>query len=50
MMIPQNKNVCQLVWLLYINTAVEGSRLYCYNTEGNRNSVVSKVSCRMDVT
>jgi hypothetical protein len=48
MMIPQNKNVCQLVWNLY--TAVEGSELYCYNTEGNRNSAVSKVSYKMDVT
>ena len=23
---------------------------YCYNTEGDRNSVVSQVSCRIDVT
>ena len=51
MMILQNKNVCQLVWhLKYIDTAVEGSELYCYNTEGDRNSFVSQESCRMDVT
>ena len=25
------------------------SELYCYNTEGDRNSVVSQVSCRKDV-
>ena len=34
----------------YIDTAVEGSELYFYNTEGNRNSVVSQASCRMVVT
>ena len=28
---------------------VEGSELYCYTTEGDRNSVVSQGSCRMDV-
>jgi hypothetical protein len=40
MMIPQNKNVCQLLWhLYYVDTAVENSELYCYNTEGDRNSV-----------
>ena len=51
MMMSQSKNVHQLVWhLRYIDTAVEGSELYFYNTEGNRNSVVSQVSCRMDVT
>ena len=33
-----------------INTAVRGSELYFYNTEGNRNSVVSQMSFRMDVT
>ena len=50
MMIPQSKNVHQLVWhFLYVDTAVEGSELYCYNTEGDRNLVVSQVSCRMDV-
>ena len=50
MMIPQN-NVCQLVWQLYnIDTAVEGSELYCYNIEDDRNSVVSQASCIMDVT
>jgi hypothetical protein len=46
MMIPQNKNVCQQ----YVDTAVESSELYCYNTEGDRNSVVSQASCRIDVT
>ena len=51
MMILQNKNVSQLLWhLYYIDTAVEGSELYCYNTEGDRNSVVSQALCRMDVT
>jgi hypothetical protein len=50
MMIPQSKNVCQLVWHLYVNTAVEGSDLYCYNSEGDRNSILSPVPCRMDVT
>jgi hypothetical protein len=44
MMIPQNKNVLQLVWHLYVDTAVEGSELYCYNTEGDRNSIVSQAS------
>ena len=48
-MIPQNKNVRQLVWhLWYVDTAVEGSELYYYNTEGDRNSVVSQASCRTD--
>ena len=51
MMIPQNKNVRQLVWhLQYVDTALEGSELYCYNTEGDRISAVSQASCRMDVT
>jgi hypothetical protein len=51
MMISQNKNVCQLVWhLYYVNTAVESSELYCYNTEGDINSVVSQASCKMEVT
>ena len=50
-MIPQNKNVHQLVWYLwYIDTAVEDSQVYCYNTKGNINSVVSQASCIMDVT
>ena len=50
-MIPQKKNEHQLVWhFQYVNTAVEGSELYCYNTENDRNSVVSQASCRMDVT
>ena len=44
MMIPQNKNVCQLVCHLYLDTAV-GSEL-----EGDRNSILSQASCRMDVT
>ena len=34
----------------YVGTAVEGSELYCYNTEGDGNSVVSQASCRMNVT
>ena len=29
---------------------VENSELYCYNTEGDRISVVSQVTCKMDVT
>jgi len=49
MMISQNKNVRQLVWHLYVDTAVEGIGLNCYNTEGDRNSVVSQASCRMVV-
>ena len=32
-----------------VDTAVEDSDLYCYNTEDDRNSVVSQVSCRLDV-
>ena len=43
-MISQNKNVRQIVW--YVDTAV----LYCYNTEGDRHSVVSQTSIKMDVT
>ena len=50
MMIPQNKNVRQVVWHLYVDTAVEDSELYCYNTEDDRNSVLSQASCRMDLT
>ena len=51
MMIPQNKNVGQLVWhLQYVDTAVEGSKLYYYNTKSDRNSIVSQASCRMHVT
>ena len=50
-MIPQNKNVYQLVWHLYhVDAAAEGSGLYCYNTEGGINSVVSQASYRMNVT
>ena len=42
-MIPQNKNVRQLVWhLKFVNTAVEGSELYYYNTEDDSNSVISQ--------
>ena len=47
-MIPQNKNMRQLVWNLYIDTAVEGSELYCYNTEDDIYLVVSQASPRMD--
>jgi hypothetical protein len=50
-MISQNNNVRQIVWhLLYVDSAVEGSEIYCYNTEGDRNPVLSQVSCRIDVT
>ena len=50
-MIPQNKNVRQLVrHLEYVDAEVEGSELYCYNTEDDRNSGVSQASCRMNVT
>ena len=39
----------QQVWHLhYVDTAVEDSEVYCYNKEGDRNSVVSQASCRMD--
>jgi hypothetical protein len=38
------------VWHLYVDTAVEGSELYCHNTKGDRNSVVRQALCRMDVT
>ena len=30
-------------------TALQGSELHCYNTEGDGNSVVNQVLCRMDV-
>ena len=33
-----------------VDTGVEGSELYCYNTEGDRNSVVNQASCKMYVT
>ena len=50
-MILQNENVRQLVWdLQYIDTAIEGSELYCYNIEGDINSVANQASCRLDVT
>ena len=43
MIIPQNKNVRQQVWhLQYVETAIEGIELYCYNTEGDRNSAVDR--------
>ena len=45
-----NDDVHQLLWPFYVGTAVEGSEWFCYNTEGNRNSVVCQPSCRMDVT
>ena len=38
----------QLLWhLYYIDTAIESSELYCYNTEGDIHSVVSQASCKM---
>ena len=46
-MIPQNKNMRQLVLHLYVDTAVEGSELYCYNTEEDINAVVSQAPCIM---
>ena len=50
-LIPQNKNVCQLVWhLLHVCIAREDSGLHCHNKEGDRNSAISQASCRMDVT
>ena len=39
----------QLVWYLYVDTAVEVSETYYYVTERYRISVVSQASCRMDV-
>ena len=33
-----------------LTLVVEGNELSYYNTEGDRNSVVSHASCRMDVT
>ena len=36
--------------LQYVDTAVEDNFLYCYNSNSDRNSVVSHVSYRMDVT
>ena len=50
MIIPENKIVRQLVWHLYVDTAVEDSELFCYNTEGIRNSVVIQVSYTMGWT
>ena len=50
-MIPQNKNVRQLVWhLSYVDNAVGSSELYCYNIDGDRNSIVNQASCRMNMT
>jgi hypothetical protein len=41
----------QLVWHLhYVDSAVESSVHYCYNTDSDRNSVVNQVSCRMGWT
>ena len=49
-MTQQNKDVRQLVWhLQYVDTAIEDSELYYYNTERDKNSVVSQASCRMGV-
>ena len=42
--------VAVIMALVVHRLAVEGSELYCYNTEGERNSVVSQLTCRMDVT
>ena len=51
MMIPQSNNVLQLVrHIYYVDTAVQGINLHCYNTEGDRNSVASQSLCRLDVT
>ena len=36
--------------LVVLDTALEESELYYYNTEGDRNLVVSQASYRMDVT
>ena len=36
--------------VVYIDTPVEGNKLYCYNTKGDINSAESQASCRMDVT
>ena len=50
-MIPQNKNVRQLILhFQYVDTSVEGSGLYCYNKECDKDSVVSHASSRMDVS
>ena len=44
-------NVRQLVChLLYIDSTVEDNELCCYNTEGDRNSVVSQASWKMGWT
>ena len=44
-MIPQNKNMPQLVWhFKYVQIAVDDSKLYCYNTEGDRNSAIDRKS------
>ena len=48
-MVPQNKNVRQRIWYLqYVGTAAQGSELYCYNAEGDINSVVNQASYRKD--
>ena len=46
-----NKIMPQLVWhFSYVDTAVEGSEIYCYDKESDRNSVVSQALCRINVT
>ena len=46
-----HKLLCARYYGTYtIDTAVEGSELQCYNTEGDRNSVVCQASKRMNVT
>ena len=42
------KNVRQLLWHLYVDTAEEDSELHCYDIEGDKNADVSQASCRMD--
>ena len=37
-------------YLQYVDTVVEGSKIYCYNIEGDRKSVVSQALCRMDLS
>ena len=40
-----------IVWRLqYVDTVMKGTELYCYNTEGDRNSVLSQGSGKMFVT
>ena len=44
-MILKNRNVH-----LYVETEIEDSEFYCYNTKEDRSSVVSQASCKMDVS